>query len=70
MASPVYRVVQQDRHWCINFDGLLIGEYATAEEAAEAALTVARSRLAPNPEIRIETAATGEITVGDPEESA
>jgi hypothetical protein len=55
MSSPVYIIVFHDGHWRIGYDGLHIGEYATADLAAEAALKVARSRLAPSPKRGLKT---------------
>lgn len=70
MTAPVYRMVFHEGHWRISFEGLLIGAYETAQAAAEAALDIAKSRITPSDSTHIATAPNGEITVGDPEDSA
>jgi hypothetical protein len=65
MAAPVYRIVFHEEHWRIGFEGLHIGEYKTAQAAAEAALGIAKSRITPSRSIHIATAPNGEVTVGD-----
>jgi hypothetical protein len=65
-----YDVVFHEGHWRIGYDGLHIGEYATADLAAEAALRIARSRFAPSPRTQINKGPDGAITIGDAEERA
>jgi hypothetical protein len=67
MSVPVYHVVFHQGHWRIKYEDLYLGEYATAEAAAGAALEVARSRLTPNLATQILTDPNGEILVCDPE---
>jgi len=70
MMVPTYAIVFQDGYWRIRYDGLDVGQYETPEAAAEAALSVARSRFRPSPKTQIITGSNGDMTVGDPEESA
>jgi hypothetical protein len=70
MTAPVYHIVFNDGFWRIEFDGLYLGEFVTAREAGEIALRIANSRLSASPNIRMVTAPSGEITVGDLGDSA
>jgi hypothetical protein len=62
----VYHVVFHQDQWRIRYENLLIGAFETAEAAAQAALTIARSRFAPHPHTQIFTDLNGEITVREP----
>jgi hypothetical protein len=66
----MYYVVYYDGAWRIRFENLHLGHFATAETASEAALKVAQSRFEPNPRVQVTNGPDGEITIGDPEESA
>ena len=69
MAAPVYHIVFYQGHSRIEFEGLYLGEFATAAAAGETALRIARSRLAPSPSTQIIIAPNGEIIIGDLEDS-
>jgi hypothetical protein len=69
MAAPVYNVVFHEGHWRIRYENLYFGEFGTAETAAQAALEVARSRIAANG-VCITINADGEISVGEPADKA
>jgi len=62
----VYHIVFHQEYWRIEFAGLYLGEFATAEAAAEAALQVARSRIDANG-VQILTDGDGRMTVREPE---
>jgi hypothetical protein len=62
MAAPVYHIVFHQEYWRIEYAGLHLGEFGTAEAAADAALQVARSRIDANG-VRIFTDADGRMTV-------
>jgi hypothetical protein len=64
----VYNIVLHEGHWRIEFDGLFIGQFPTAEAAAEAALKIAQSRVAPSAGTRITVAPNGDLSVCDPGE--
>ena len=66
MAAPVYHIVFHQEYWRIEYAGLHLGEFGTAEAAANAALQVARSRIGANG-VQIVTDHEGRITVGEPE---
>jgi hypothetical protein len=68
MAGPVYHIVFHEGHWRIEFEGLYLGEFATAAEAGETALRIARCRLVPSSNTKITTAPNGELIVADLEE--
>jgi hypothetical protein len=70
MSKPVYSVVLREGCWQIKFEDVYLGEYATAEEAAQAALQIARSRFDPSPHTKIIINANGDITVGDPDDGS
>jgi hypothetical protein len=70
MAAPVYHIVFHQGCWRIEYQGLYLGEFATAAEASETALKIAKCRLVPSPDTEIRTAPNGEITVGNPGDSA
>jgi hypothetical protein len=65
MAAPIYDVVFHEGHWRISYANLYFGKFGTAEAAADAALTVARSRISAN-SICIMINADGKISVGEP----
>jgi len=67
MPGPVYHVVFHQGHWRIKYEDLYVGEYATAEAAAAAALEVARSRVIPSLATQILTGPDGGMLVCDPE---
>ena len=66
MPGPVYQIVFSQGHWRIEYAGFHLGEFATAETAAEAALKVARSRIGANG-VQIFTDGHGRMTVREPD---
>jgi hypothetical protein len=66
VTAPVYHIVFHQEYWRIEFAGLYLGEFETAEAAADAALQVARSRIGANG-TRIFTDREGRMTVREPE---
>jgi hypothetical protein len=66
VATAVYNIVYHEGCWRIEYAGLRLGEYETAERAAAAALHVARSRICANG-VRIFTDREGRMTIRDPE---
>jgi hypothetical protein len=48
MAAPVYHIVFHQGCWRIEYQGLYWGEFATAAEASETALKIAKCRLVPH----------------------
>jgi hypothetical protein len=66
VTAPVYYIVFHQERWRIEYAGLYLGEFGTAEAAADAALQVARSRIgAKSPQIF--TDGDGRMTVREPE---
>lgn len=66
MPAPVYTIMFHDGYWRIGYLDLHIGEFATAEAAAETALQIARSRINGNG-VQIFTDGEGRMTVREPE---
>jgi hypothetical protein len=65
-----YSVVFYEGCWRIQYRGFHLGEFASADVATEAAVRVINSRVVPGSKVEIKNGANGEITIGDPEESA
>jgi hypothetical protein len=66
VTAPVYHIVFHQGSWRIEYAGLHLGEFGTAEAAADAALKVARSRIDANG-VQIFTDGDGRMTVREPE---
>jgi hypothetical protein len=58
-----------DGYWRIKYRDLHLGEFASGEAATEAAVRVINS-VVPGSKVEIKNGANGEITIGNPEESA
>lgn len=67
MTAPIYYVVFHDGHWRIRYETFYLGEFQTADAAAQAALQIAQCRYNANPRVGIFTDNEGGIAIREQE---